>query len=174
MLIGRLSAMRLMLLRHAKSDWPNGVADKDRPLGPRGRHDAPHMGEEMARRGLVPDLAMISTAQRARETWSFVRPFFPNVREHFERRIYDASTAEILEVIRDVGSDVGTLLLVGHNPSLELLASQLIGRGSERLRGKLGEKFPTCALAVIDFGNPDWCSVATGRLSLFLTPADIE
>ena len=167
---------RLMLLRHAKSDWPGGVADRDRPLAPRGRHDAPRMGEEMARRGLRPDLALVSTARRTLETFALVSPFLGPLEERFEAAIYEAQPETILGVVRAVADEVETCLVIGHNPGLELLAGFLIGEGSHRLRDRLGEKFPTTALAVIDFPDGDWRTIGrgTGRLSLFLTPADIE
>jgi phosphohistidine phosphatase len=74
---------RLLLFRHAKSDSPQGGSDHERPLGPRGRHDAPRMGEEMARRGLKPELALVSTATRTRETFALVKPFLPEVPARF-------------------------------------------------------------------------------------------
>src|SRR5438105_2422284 len=132
---------RLMLLRHAKSDWPKGASDHDRPLGPRGRHDAPHMGEEMGLRGLRPDLAVISTARRARETWDLVAPHLGAVAQRFEDGIYEAEPKAILALIRSIDDAVGTLLVVGHNPGLEMTARYLIGGGVERLRDRLGEKF---------------------------------
>ncbi|MDQ0473050.1 SixA phosphatase family protein [Labrys wisconsinensis] len=167
---------RLMLLRHAKSDWPKGVSDRDRPLGPRGRHDAPHMGEEMALRGLKPDLAVISTAQRTRETWELVAPCLGPVEHRFESAIYEAEPKAILALIRAIDDGVGTLLVIGHNPGLELTAALLIGGGAERLRDRLGEKFPTAALAVIEFHEGGWADIGQGRgeLALFLTPRDLD
>lgn len=166
---------RLMLLRHAKSDWPQGVSDHERPLGPRGRHDAPRMGEEMARRGLKPDLAVISTATRARQTWELAKAFLPDVPERFERAIYEAPGEGILRTVRALDPEIRSVALVGHNPGFETVASLLIGEGPERLRDRLGEKFPTAALAVIDFEG-GWRDIGagSGRLALFLTPADIE
>jgi phosphohistidine phosphatase len=167
---------RLLLLRHAKSDWPQGASDQERPLGPRGRHDAPRMGEEIARRGLRPEVALVSTATRARETFALVKPFLPEVPERFEGSIYEAPAEAILRVIRGLDPAIRCAMVVGHNPGLEGLAILLIGAGPERLRDRLGEKFPTAALAVIDFEEGGWRDIAagSGRLTLFLTPADIE
>jgi phosphohistidine phosphatase len=167
---------RLMLLRHAKSDWPKGVADHDRPLGPRGRRDAPHMGEEIALRGLRPDLAVVSSAQRTRETWDLVAPHLGDIPHRFERAIYEADPKAILAVIRAIDDAIGTLLVVGHNPGLEVTATYLIGGGAGRLRDRLGEKFPTAALAVIEFDEGGWHDIGQGRgrLALFLTPKDLD
>jgi phosphohistidine phosphatase len=167
---------RLLLLRHAKSDWPAGVGDHDRPLGPRGRHDAPRMGEEMARRGLVPDLAIVSTAARARETWMLVAPFLKGAEPRFEKAIYGAGPEALVGLVRELDDAFRAVMLVGHNPGLEMAATLLIGGGPARLRDRLGEKFPTAALAVIDFDDRFWSGVrqGNGRLVLFLTPGDIE
>jgi phosphohistidine phosphatase len=134
------------------------------------------MGEEMARRGLHPDLALVSTARRTLETFALVTPFLAPKADRYEAAIYEAEAPAILEVVRRVGDEVGTLLVVGHNPGMERLAADLIGGGSERLRDRLGEKFPTAALAVIDFDAAHWRDIkrGEGRLALFLTPGDIE
>jgi phosphohistidine phosphatase len=167
---------RLLLLRHAKSDWPQGAADHERPLGPRGRHDAPRMGEEIARRGLKPEVALVSTATRARETFALVKPFLPEVVEAFAPTIYEAPAEAILRVVRKLDPAIRCAMVVGHNPGLEAVATLMIGEGPERLRDRLGEKFPTAALAVIDFAEGGWRDVApgSGHLTLFLTPGDIE
>ena len=65
---------RLLLLRHAKSAWPDGVEDHDRPLSDRGRRDAPRMGAYIAAAGLRPDFALVSSARRTQETWALVAP----------------------------------------------------------------------------------------------------
>ena len=89
-----------LLLRHAKSDWPNGVSDHERPLAPRGQRDAPRIGQEIARRGLSPDHAIISTSRRTRETFSFIEPFLDRHTVRYERAIYEAAPEAILRVIR--------------------------------------------------------------------------
>jgi phosphohistidine phosphatase len=167
---------RLVLLRHAKSDWPAGTADHDRPLAARGRHDAPRMGEEIARRGLRPQAVLVSTAARTKATWGLVSPFLGSVEPRYEPAVYDASSETLLRLVRDFDDETGTVMLLGHNPGLELLAATLIGGGPDRLRDRLGEKFPTCALAVIDFDEDSWADIrpGAGRLALFLTPGDIE
>jgi phosphohistidine phosphatase len=167
---------RLLLLRHAKSDWPAGVGDHDRPLGRRGRRDAPRMGEEMARRGLEPDLAIVSTAARTRETWSLLAPFLKGTEARFEKAVYGARAEALVDLVRQLDDAFRTVMLVGHNPGLEMAATLLIGGGPARLRDRLGEKFPTAALAVVDFDERSWADVrqGTGRLALFLTPGDIK
>jgi phosphohistidine phosphatase len=165
---------RLILLRHAKSDWPAGVEDHERPLGKRGRRDGPRIGKAMMEQGLVPAQAIISTAQRTRQTWDLVKPALGPVPERFERSIYEADPAAILKVIRATPADVPSLLIIGHNPGLELVAAFLSGHCAER--AALTTKFPTGAIAVIDFNAGSWRDVGQGQgaLVLFLTPAELD
>jgi len=162
---------RLLLLRHAKSDWPDDVSDHERPLAPRGQRDAPLMGREMARRGILPEHVIISTSRRTRETFTLVEPFLGRHTSHYERAVYEAPTDAILRVIRGVESRVSSLLIIGHNPGLERTASHLV-QGGGTVANPLGDKFPTAALAVIDLDIEQWSEVAghRGRLFLFLTP----
>lgn len=166
-----------MLLRHAKSDRPDNVDDHARPLAERGRRACPLMGAYMVEQGLVPDLAMISTARRTMETWELIRAAFPkDITQIDEARIYDASAKAILDVIHETPPDVKALLLVGHNPGLHELALELIGTGSQQNLSRLQQKYPTAALVVIDFGASKWnvTSEGTGQLERFVTPKSIS
>lgn len=167
---------RLILLRHAKSDWPDGVADQERPLAPRGRAAAPRIGAYMAQQGLVADRVLVSPARRTRETWDLVcgqMPPAPTVAS--EPRIYDASAARLLGVVREQPRQIHTLMLIGHNPGLEDLAASLIASGAAPDLERLAEKFPTGGLAVIDLPVDDWAAAnpASGRLDRFIVPRDI-
>lgn len=164
---------RLILMRHAKSDWPDGVADQERPLAPRGRVAAPRMGAYMAAEDLVADRVLISPARRTRETWDLVSAAMPPVGEAAsEPRIYDASAARLLSVVREQRREVHTLMLLGHNPGLEDLAELLVTSGPAMPLSQMAEKFPTGALAVIDLPVDDWSATTpgTGRLDRFVTP----
>lgn len=164
---------RLILLRHTKSDWPEGVADHERPLAKRGRRAGPVIGAYMAEAELVPDLAIVSTARRTQETWALVRPAFAApVFTVDERRIYQAPVRQLLDVVRNAPDDRPTLLLVGHNPGLEDMAAMLIGTGASPDLARLRDKYPTGGLAVIDFQAASWRDVAagTGNLARFVTP----
>jgi phosphohistidine phosphatase len=113
-------------MRHAKSAWPDGVPDLERPLGERGRRDAPAAGRWIAEN--LPDLRLVmcSTATRARQTWELASaelPRQPELRHH--AKIY---YGPVLEVVRDLPPDTGTVLLVGHNPDIEDLTELLSGR----------------------------------------------
>ncbi|WP_104665476.1 SixA phosphatase family protein [Ensifer adhaerens] len=168
-----VQSYRLMLLRHAKSAWPDGVADIDRPLGERGRKAAPLMGDYMARHKLVPDLALVSTAKRAQETWKLVAAALPSgIVVENTRSIYEVGASQILSVLRATDPAVGTLLIVGHNPGMEDLAHELVGSGDPDLRMRMADKFPTAALAVLEFEAAGWRALLSGgaRLVRFVTP----
>lgn len=166
----------LMLLRHAKSAWPAGVADINRPLGERGRKAAPRMGDYMKQHELVPERALVSTAKRAQETWQLVAAALPTgIAVENTRAIYEVGAAQILSVLRATDPAVRTLLVVGHNPGLEDLAFQLVGSGDADLRMRMADKFPTAALAVLEFEATGWRELAPGgaRLRRFVTPRSL-
>lgn len=168
---------RLILLRHAKSDWSKaGQADHDRALNARGRKTAPRMGAYLAEQSLVPDLVIASTAVRVRDTLDLVLAALgrsPKVT--LDHRLYEADAEDILAVLHESKADAHTLLVVGHNPGLSDLAELLIASGSDEAQRAMLEKFPTAGLAVIDFTVDDWRSLAPGggRLDRFVTPRSL-
>jgi phosphohistidine phosphatase len=174
--MGAIAMRRLMLLRHAKSDWSGSMRDHDRPLAPRGRKAAPRMGHFMAQHGLVPDQVLVSSATRTRETWELVQAELgasPPVR--YDERIYEAAAERLLAVVRETGGETTSLLLVGHNPGLEELAGMLVAPGSSD-GPRLAAKFPTTALAVLDFSVAGWAEIdrGGGRLDRFVTAEDVD
>ena len=168
---------RLILLRHAKSDWPEGVPDHDRPLNGRGRRAAPLIGSAMAARGFVPDRALVSTARRTHETWALARAAAPGLPEGIEEpRLYHASPAMLMAVIAQTPESVGTLALVGHNPGTEMLAGSLVAKGPAVDRQRIAAKYPTGGLAVIDCDIAAWRDIAPkcGMLVAFVSPRDLD
>lgn len=158
---------RLVVLRHAKSARPEGVADHERPLAPRGRADAPAAGRALAEAGCLPDLALCSTAVRARRTWELAAAQWdtsPPVRH--DPRLYAAGVPELLAVVREVPAEAGTLLLIGHNPGLEDLVLTLAGDGLDDTLDRVREKFPTSAVAVLSWHGADWRDLAPGAALL--------
>lgn len=170
--------MRLMLLRHAKSDWSANLPDKERQLNQRGRAAAPRMGEYMAESGLVPDRVLCSPAVRASETWTLVHKALPDApRAEYLEELYDfGSGSTFVRIIREHAGNSKCVLVVGHNPWMEDLAGLLAACGHERQLARMTRKFPTAALAVIDFDFDDWSNLApqTGRLHRFVRPKDLS
>ena len=141
----------LILLRHGKSDWSGGGPDHLRPLARRGRRQVPEAGRWLADNVGVIDLAVVSPAERTRETWRLAAAELavpPPVRE--DERVYGGSARSLLDVLRDLPEEVATLVLVGHNPGVEDLVASLTGRTVS---------MPTSALAVIDLAGP-WSAAA--------------
>lgn len=165
---------RLMLLRHAKSDWSQGVGgDHERPLNARGREAAPKIGAYIAQAEIVPDLILCSTAERTRQTCELVMASLkvaPKVR--FEDELYLAEPEAIIGLVRDTPHQVHTLMVIGHNPGIHQAASDLTGSGKAEAREMLAAKYPTAALAVIDFATDDWSEIGlhAGKLDRFITP----
>ncbi len=165
----------LLLLRHAKSSWDDpGLADFDRPLGPRGLKTAPLIGRELARRGWLPDLALVSPALRTRETWQLVAAELPeHVPAEFAETLYEASAATILTRVRQANAT--TLIVIGHNPGLQHLAVRLADAGSNADAFRTIEaKFPTAALARFAV-EADWADLAFdgARLTHCIRPKDL-
>lgn len=169
-------ALRLILLRHAKSAWPEGVADRRRPLSERGRRAAPAIGGYMKREGLLPELVLISTAERTQQTWALVKPelsYDPETRNL--DAIYEAPAERLLATLGKIEPGYRCVAMIGHNPGMEDLAAMLVGGGDPQARQAMAEKYPTAGLAVIDFDCARWQDITpgAGRLERFVTPRSL-
>ena len=179
---------QLILLRHAKSDWPD-VPDRDRPLAKRGRRDAPRIGRWLHEHGYQPDVVVVSDAARTRQTWDLVAPEHggsPAVR--FKPRAYAASALTLLYLAQELPARYRTALLIAHNPGLSDLATSLAAPPesdrapglpeSDRATTNNGPRpaisLPTAAVAIFDFPG-DWPSLTPGhaRLISLTIPADL-
>ena len=152
-----MSERTLILLRHAKSDWAGDEDDIDRPLAKRGVRQAPRAGRWLARSFDSIDLAVVSPANRARSTWEIASAELDEVPPvRIDDRAYAASASKLLGIVRDLADDALTVVLVGHNPGIEELASLLTG---ERV------PMPTSAIAVIGLDG-SWSAAgrSTGTL----------
>lgn len=139
----------LLLLRHGKSSWKDlHLADHDRPLKKRGRRDAPRMGALAAELGLVPDLIVTSSANRAvstAELFAEAAGFEGDL--VVDEALYHAAPDDYLAVLAAVGGYSSRAMLVGHNPGLEMLLEELTGAW---------ERFPTAALAAVSLPDAPW------------------
>lgn len=165
---------RLVVLRHAKSAWPEGVDDHERPLGPRGERDAPAAGRWLRENEYVPDLVVCSTARRARDTWALVAPELGGTEPGtvFERAVYGATAADLLAVVRRTPEERRTLLLIGHQPGVQdLVLSLASGAADESTLEWAGSMFPTCAVAVLELPGT-WADLApdSAALTVFAVP----
>jgi phosphohistidine phosphatase len=165
----------LFLLRHAKSSWAEpGTDDHDRALSPRGVRAAELVALYLAQRPVRPSFALCSTARRALDTLSPIRRHL-GIPYRAERGLYLAEPGPLRERLARLEEPEANVLLVGHNPGLHELAEQLAGAGDRSARAQLRERFPTAALAVLQFEIEHWSEIAPGGGSLveLTTPADL-
>lgn len=163
-------ALRLLLLRHARSGWAlPGQRDFDRALDDAGHAEARRIARAAVDRGIQPDLILCSTAVRCRQTAEPLRRAFG---EDIDIRYLDQLYTDPTKTYRDlVETHAGhaSLMLVGHNPMIEELFRQILG---EELAGAvLGHGYPPAGLAVIDFSaKPRAGGIWAATLSTLLTP----
>jgi phosphohistidine phosphatase len=167
--------LRLLLLRHAKSAWDHpGLADIDRPLAPRGHRAAQLIAEAIEERGLRPDRVLCSPALRTRETLATLVSHLgdDDVDIEISPELYEPHAGDYCAIIADHGDDAKTLLVIGHNPAIQATAIILCGRANREIGAEMATKFPTAALAVIDFAEPRWSRLRAGSGTpiAFMTP----
>jgi phosphohistidine phosphatase len=167
--------LTLSLLRHAKSSRDDAeLEDHERPLAKRGTKDAPRIGRFMAAEEVRPDLVLCSSAVRTRATLTLVLAELPGRPPEiaYDDELYLAAPPGLLGRLAKVKASVGHVLMVGHNPGLHALALALTGGGEHKALAGLAGKFPTGALAVIDFDAGSWSALkpGSGHLRLFMTP----
>ncbi len=170
---------QLLLLRHAKSSWDDrDLSDHARPLNPRGHQAAVAMRGAMESLGLAPDLVLVSTARRTRETLEALEPWAETPLVEPMDSLYLASAAVLMATLQEVKETVRSVLLVGHNPGLHELAVTLVGAhamtlGNPDMR-RMAEGYPSGALAEFTIPGP-WGALTEGggRLLRFLCPRDL-
>ena len=137
----------LYLMRHAESGWSGAdLSDIDRTLNERGFRDAPEMGQRLKARGALPDIVLCSPAKRTMQTLENMGLGVENV--VFDKHIYEASTGKLLHIIQTLENQCGSAMLIGHNPSMAWLISQLSGTRIDSM--------PTCAIATIGLASTHW------------------
>ena len=168
------SPRTLLLLRHAKSDYPSGVADHDRPLAPRGIREAALAGDWIRANVGEVDAVLCSTATRTRQTLERTAIDAP---VQYVDRIYESTPGIVIEEINAVRSrftgqigdhgDISTLLLVGHEPVMSSLALNLANAGTNNgpVAQELSAKFPTSSIAVLRVTEP-WDRLEMGGAEL--------
>ncbi len=167
----------LYLLRHAKSDQAQPVADRERSLNARGRKACRVLGRHLKTLEPRPGLVLCSTAVRARETWEGVAEAgdlsWP---VSWRDDLYLAPPPRLLAAAAGSDDALAAVLVIAHNPGLEDLAHRLAGPGSAPgALTALETKYPTGGLASIVFAVDRWRDIATGtaRLAAFVTPRDL-
>jgi phosphohistidine phosphatase len=153
----------LVLMRHAKSGYPDGVADHARPLAERGEREAALAGDWLRTSAPAIDAVLCSSATRTRQTLERTGVVAP---ASYLDSLYGASPGAVIAEINAVGDDVASLLVVGHEPTLSDLALRLAGPDSDRdAAGRVAAKFPTSAIAVLRVAG-SWAGVEPGGATL--------
>ncbi|MDT5084634.1 MAG: phosphohistidine phosphatase [Mycobacterium sp.] len=160
----------LVLLRHAKSAYPDGVADHDRPLAPRGLREAGLAGDWLRTNLPAIDAVLCSTATRARETLAHTGIEAP---VRYVDRLYDATAGTVIDEINGVSDGVAVLLVVAHEPTMTQVALGLTkpDNANTDAAERISTKFPTSAAAVLRFTR-SWSDleVGSGELADFHVP----
>jgi phosphohistidine phosphatase len=168
---------RLFLVRHAKAELATGRVDYERKLTGRGRDDAKRVAKALAARRILPDILIHSGAARAKETAEiFAAAWEDKIALEKDAALYDATLATLLERTRALTDEHKHVGLVAHNPGLGELAAALSGSGARPELHRLAEKYPTGAVAVLDFSVGRWEAIelGSGKLALYLTPTELE
>nr|WP_321482542.1 histidine phosphatase family protein [uncultured Cohaesibacter sp.] len=169
--------LRLFLLRHAKSSWSDpSLHDFDRPLNKRGQRDAPKIGRVMKARHYNPDRILCSSAQRTKETMAGIIPSLTgDVSLRLLDALYEGNNPNYLSLLKENAKDSKNLMIVGHNTGLQDIAVELTGSGDPELIMQMRVKYPTAALAILEFNCGDWNDIAkkSGHLLDFIKPKDI-
>jgi phosphohistidine phosphatase len=167
------------LLRHAKSSWDDTVPrDFDRPLNAKGQRAAATVGRHLRSLGLAFDHVVASPALRVEQTLDgFTRGYGETLAPEWDRRVYLASAATLLDIVREAPDEADTLLIVGHNPGLEDLVLMLVpDRVEDALRDGVEEKYPTASVAELRFDVAHWSdiTVESATLTRFIRPRDLD
>ena len=156
----------IFIFRHGKSDWNADYStDHERPVAPRGRRAARLMGRFLRHSGQIPDLVITSSAVRARSTAELAAEAgeWPAALQ-IEPRLYGANASTVLERIRAQPESLESVMLVGHEPTCSACVGLLSGASNVR--------FPTAAMARIDFNVDSWERIRpeNGQLIWLLPP----
>ncbi|MBW2528971.1 MAG: histidine phosphatase family protein [Deltaproteobacteria bacterium] len=160
---------RLILMRHAKSAWDTDApSDHARPLNKRGRRDAPRIGERLVEIGWEPELVLSSDSTRTKETWERMSSSFERPEIHFLPSLYGAGVATVRAELARVPAEVGTVLLLGHNPGWEEVLAHLTGSA---------QRMTTANAALLSVGAASWSIAADAeagwRLDQLLRPKEL-
>jgi phosphohistidine phosphatase len=165
--------LRLILTRHAKSDWDNPLLrDHERVLNTRGQRAAPLIGRWLVGQAALPQEALISDAARTRETWALLSAEFPaSVPARFLSALYHAGPEVMLNALQTATAQ--SVMMIGHNPGIAAFAAMLLADMPDHPQFA---RYPTCATLVAEFSAQRWRDIrfGTGMARAFITPRELE
>ena len=150
---------KLYIIRHAKSSWSDDTLDDfERPLNKRGKENAPMMGQKLKEMGVMPDIIISSPAQRAKSTAKMIAKEIKYTKDIiFNQDIYESDVSTLHEILTGVADEYGTLFLVGHNPSLNMLAQYYVD---------FNQNIPTSGVVEIGFSCEKWADISSKNAKL--------
>lgn len=171
---------RIFLLRHLKSSWEfPELDDFDRPLNDRGERAGPLIARHIAAHAIRPDIVLCSAARRARQTLGHIVEVMDGIPVLYERRLYEATAANLLKRLKELPPNIESVMLVGHNPGLHKLAMALTEKEVPDTVAGLADlrtKYPTGTLVTLTAPVEDWADLESGlcRLRAMVRPKDLE
>jgi phosphohistidine phosphatase len=169
-----VGSRQLFVLRHAKSSWDDpGLEDPDRPLAPRGLRAVEALAAHLRARGIAPAQVLCSSARRTRET---LEGLGLSAEVLIEPALYSATPAQVLERLHEVPSALDSVMVIGHNPTMQVLVLRLAAASGldDSANADVKRKFPTGGLATLAF-DCDWSELGPGgaRLDAFVRPKQL-
>ena len=167
---------RLFLIRHARAEPGVGRDDHERRLTPRGREDSAAMARLLLDRDMLPEALIHSGAARARETAEILATTWGGTPLETNVNLYDATAGHIFIMAKTLADTRSSIAFIGHNPGVGDIAVALANSGAHEDLRRMTEKYPTCAVAALDFHVERWIEIRrhSALLALYMTPADIE
>lgn len=168
---------QLLLVRHAKSSWADPLQkDFDRPLNHRGELAAKQVGKWLASAQLLPDQVILSAARRCQQTWECASEDLSGVTaDPPQEDLYGTNRSGLVSAIRSARPEADRLLVLNHEPTISQVTEWLAEPGAALDCTRAFQKFPTAAVAVLEFPTGSWVDIArgTGRFTRFICPKDL-
>ena len=161
---------RIIVMRHAKSAWPEGTPDHERPLNNRGKRDAPRIAQRLAQLGWTPDSVLSSDSARTRETFErMAEEFSGSVQAEFLPSFYEGGIRDIRGELCELDPEIATVLLLGHNPGWEAAVEWFCGTY---------ETMKTANAALLEGSGATWREAVdqegVWKLRSFVRPGETE
>lgn len=169
---------KLSLLRHAKSDWQDpATRDFDRPLNDKGKRVSHAVGQWVATQKICFDYIIASPAVRVRETLDyFIKGYGKKFDIDWDRKIYLASSATILDTVRGYDDEYDHILVVGHNPGIEDIIFDLVADDGSKNRNMVEKKYPTGAFSQLHLSCKHWSEIYENPaiFKIFMPPRNLN
>ncbi|MDH5721859.1 MAG: histidine phosphatase family protein [Alphaproteobacteria bacterium] len=167
-------AKKLFLIRHAQAT--SAADDKSRPLSPKGKDDALKAGIFLKDKGYIPDQIFCSPAKRTQETLEQLNKALNVQALQFPEILYSGATGDYLDLLQNCDDTISNIMIIGHNPSIYGLASDLVGGGADSAIQRLSEGYPPASMSIIECSCENWADIQLRKNTLidFANPLDFN